>query len=69
VVKEWTSDLTGAVVTELSKTEWRVDVPANGSVLMDTGLEAHEVGCGPLLLVVMILMFLLIIFWVLKKKP
>lgn len=70
-VEKWTSGLSGAVVTKLKETEWRVDVPADGNAVIDSGLEAHEIGgCGRVLwLILLLTLFLFIIFWFLKKNP
>ncbi|MBV8880567.1 MAG: hypothetical protein JO332_11415 [Planctomycetaceae bacterium] len=71
-VEDWTSGLSGAVVKKLNDNEYEVTVPANGSALLDSGLEAKEggrSGGGLLGLILLILLFLLIIFWFLKKGP
>ena len=72
-VDQWSSGLSGAIVKKLNDNEYEVEVPANGSAAMDTGLEAREGGAtstgGLFGLMLVILLFLIIIFWFLKKKP
>jgi len=72
-VDQWTSGLTGAIVKKLNDFEYEVTVPAEGSAVLDTGLEAKDggvtgTGGGLFGLILLILIFLLVIFWILKKK-
>lgn len=72
-VSEWTHGLDGAEVKKLSEHLYQVDVPVNGSVKLGTKLEAREggdvCGAGGLGMVLAIGLVLLIIFFLLKKKP
>lgn len=72
-VSDWTSGLSGAVVKKLTDYVYEVDVPINGSVTIDTGLESLEGGVtgtgGLYWLIFFIFLFLLIIFWFLRKNP
>lgn len=72
-VADWTSGLSGAVVKKLGPYTYEVDVPINGSRQIDSGLESKDGGptgtCGLVTLIALIFLFLLIIFWFLKRNP
>ena len=71
-VDQWTSGLNGAIVKKLNDSEYEVTLPVNDSESLDSGLEATEGGTtfgGMLGLILLIFLFLLIIFWFLKKQP
>src|SRR6185295_1130902 len=72
-VSDWTSGLSGAVVKKLTDYVYEVDVPINGSAMIDSGLESLEGGAttqgGLFGLIFLIFLFLLIIFWFLRKNP